>query len=63
MGGRLCSGRLLGKESFLVPHFELIFTLETGGLVTFGHLGNFSHVKFKTGQLVVNTFSKGELTL
>lgn len=63
MGRRLGSGSLMGKERLLLPHFKLIFTLKTRGFVAFGHLGNFPHVKFKTGQLIVYSLSKRELAL
>ena len=62
MSGRLGPGRLLGKKSLLVPHFGLTFAFETGRLVTFGNLWNFPHIKFKTGQLVVNAFPKLKLS-
>ncbi len=63
MSGGLGPSSLLRKESLLIPDLKFIFTLETGGLVTFGGFRNFAHVKFKTGQLVINAFTKRELAL
>jgi hypothetical protein len=61
MSGDLGPGSLLREKSFLIPDLKFIFALETGRLVTFRDFGNFAHVKFKTGQLVVNTLTKREL--
>jgi hypothetical protein len=63
MGGRLEMGGLMCKEGIFIMVLKYILTLEAGGLVAFGYFGDFTHVKFKTRQLIVDSLSKRELAL
>jgi hypothetical protein len=61
MSGSLDARGLMCKKGIFITILKFIFALKRGGLIAFGYFGDFAHVKFKTGQFIVESFSKGEL--
>jgi hypothetical protein len=61
MSGGLDTGSLMCKKRIFITILKFIFSLKRGGLIAFGYFGYFAHVKFKTGQFIVESLSKGEL--